>query len=153
MALLLPGSSLPEQMPSTLPVPLHSLSFRTLDLWWAAGSEDRQRCQLSTSPWSILEKPGISKWSNHHPCPEPWRTAWLCWAWCAAVGRVFCLCQPEGRWWRSFLCKAPIPTAKASPSSCNTVHGSYYPKCTENMPYQFFEDFEVLWLQTDPFST
>ena len=64
-------------MPSTLPVPLRSLSFRTLDLWWSAGSEDRQRCQLSTSPWSILGKPGTSKWSSHHPCQEPWWTAWL----------------------------------------------------------------------------
>ena len=27
------SSSLPEQIPSTLPVPLRSLSFRTLDLW------------------------------------------------------------------------------------------------------------------------
>ena len=90
-------------MPSTLPVPLCSLSFRTLDLCWAAGSEDHQRCQLSTSPWSILEKPGTSKWSNHHPCPEPWWTAWLSRAWCSAVGSVFCLCPPEGRWWRSFL--------------------------------------------------
>ena len=69
------SSSLPEQMPSTLPVPLHSLSFQTLDLWWAAGSEDHQRCHLSTSPRSILEKPGTSKWSSHHPCPEPWWTA------------------------------------------------------------------------------
>ena len=38
------SSSLLEQMPSMLPVPLRSLNFRTLDLWWAAGSEDRQRC-------------------------------------------------------------------------------------------------------------
>ena len=126
------SSSLPEQIPSTLPVPLRSLSFRTLDLWWAAGSEDRQRCQLSTSPWSILEKPGTSKWISLHPCPEPWWTAWLSRAWCAALGRIFCLCPPEGRWWRSFLCKAPIYPAKASPS-CNTEHGSYYPTCIENM--------------------
>ena len=84
------SSSLPEQMPSTLPVPLRLLSFRTLDLWWAAGSEDLQRCQLSTSLWSILEKPSTSKWSSHHPCPEPWWTAWLSRAWCAVVGRVFC---------------------------------------------------------------
>ena len=97
--------SLPEQMPSTLPVPLCSLSFRTLDLWCAAGSEDRQRCQLSTSLWSILKKPGTSKWSSHHPCPEPWLTAWLSRAWCAAVGRVFCLCPPESRWWRSFFAR------------------------------------------------
>ena len=69
------SSSLSEQMPSTLPVPLCSLSFWTLDLWWATRSEDRQRCQLSTSPWSILEKPGTSKLSSHHPCPEPWWTA------------------------------------------------------------------------------
>ena len=47
------SSSLPEQMPSMFPVPLRSLSFWTLDLWWAAGSEDQQRCQLSTSPWLI----------------------------------------------------------------------------------------------------
>ena len=119
------GSSLPEQMLSTLPVPFRSLSFRTLDLWWAAGSEDRQRCQLSTSPWSILEKPGTSKWSCHHPYPEPWWTAWLSRAWCAAVGSVFCLCPPDGRWWCSFLCKAPIPPAKASPSSCNESQGAY----------------------------
>ena len=79
------SSSLPEQMPSTFPVPFRSLGLRTLDLWWAAGSEDRQRCQLSTSPWSILEKPGTSKWSSHHPCPEPWWTARLSRAWCAAV--------------------------------------------------------------------
>ena len=131
------SSSLPEQMPSTLPVPLCSLCFRTLDLWWATRSADRQRCQLSTSPWSILEKPGTSKWSSHHPCL--WWTAW-----CAAARRVFCLCPPEGRWWRSFLCKATIPPAKANPSSCNAEHGLYYPTCTENM---------VLWLQTDPFST
>ena len=76
-------SSLPEQMPSTLPVPLRSLSFQTLDLWWAARSEDRQRCQLSTSPWSILEKPGTSKWSDYHPCPEPWLSR----AWCPPEGR------------------------------------------------------------------
>ena len=120
-------------MLSTLPVPLRSLSFRTLDVWWAAGSEDRQRCQLSTSPWSILEKPGTSKWSSHHPCPELWWTAWLSRTSCAAVGRAFCLCPPEGRWWRSFLCKAPIPPAKASPSSCNAEHGPYYPTCTENI--------------------
>ena len=74
------NSSLPEQMPFTLPVPLRSLSFRTLDLW----SEDRQRCQLSTSPWSIPEKPSSIKWRSHHPCPEPWWTAWLSRAWCAA---------------------------------------------------------------------
>ena len=79
-------------MPSTLPVPLRSLSFRTLDLRWAAGSENRQRWQLSTSAWSILEKPDTSNGSNTHPCPEPWWTAWLSRAWCAAVGRVFCLC-------------------------------------------------------------
>ena len=83
----LESSSLPGQMPFTLPVPLRSLRVRTLDLWWAAGSEDRQRCQISTSPWSILENPGTSKWSSHHPCPEPWWTAWLSRAWCAAVGR------------------------------------------------------------------
>ena len=112
-------------MPSTLSVSLRSLSFPTLDLWWAAGSED----QFSTSPWSIREKP---KWSSHHPCPEPCWTAWLSRAWCAAVGKVFCLCLPEGRWWRPFLCKAPIAPAKASPSSCNAEH-------------QFLEDFEVLW--------
>ena len=106
--------------------------------------EDRHRCQLSTSPWSILEKPGTSKWSSHHPCPEPWWTAWLSRAWCVVVGRVFCLCPPEGRWWRSFLCKAPIPPAKASPFSCNAEHRPYYPTYTEKM---------VLWLQTDPFST
>ena len=115
------SSSLPEQMPSTLPVPLRSLTFRTLDLWWVAGSEDRQRCQLSISPWSILENPGTSKWSSHHPCPEPWWTAWLSRVWCA---------RPEGRWWRSFLCKALIPPSKASPSSCNAEHG---PTCTDNM--------------------
>ena len=122
------SSSLPEQMPSTLPVPLRSLSFRTLDLWWAAGSENPQRYRPSTSPWSILENPGTSKWSSQHPCPEPWWTAWLSQAWYAAVGRVFCLCPPEGRWWRSFLCKAPIPPAKASSSSCNAEHVSYYPR-------------------------
>ena len=93
----------------------------------------QMRCQLSTSPRSILEKPGTSKWSSDHPCPEPWWTAWLSRAWCTAVERVFCLCPLEGRWWRSFLCKAPIPPANASPSSCNT----------EN---QFLEDFEVLRL-------
>uniref|UniRef100_A0A670JUY3 Ig-like domain-containing protein n=1 Tax=Podarcis muralis TaxID=64176 RepID=A0A670JUY3_PODMU len=27
----------------------------------ADGSEERQRCQLSTSPWSVLKKPGTSK--------------------------------------------------------------------------------------------
>ena len=118
-------SSLSEQMPSTLPVPLRSLSFRTLDLWWAAGSEDHQRSQLSISPKSILEKPGTSKWSSQHPCPEPWRTAWLSRAWCAALGRLFCLWPPEGRWWRSFLYKALIPPAKASPSLCNAEHGPY----------------------------
>ena len=134
------SSSLPEQMSSTL----RSLSFRTLDLWGAAESEDRQRCQLSTSPWSIQEKPGTSMWSSHHSCPEPWWTAWLSRAWCAAVGKVFCLCPPEGRWWRSFLCIAPIPPANASPTLCNAEHGPYYPTYTENM---------VLWLQTDPFST
>ena len=138
------SSSLPEQMTSTLPVSLRSLSFRTHDLWRAAESEDRQRCQLSSSPWLILEKPGIRKWSSHHPCPEPWWTAWLSRAWWAAVGRVFCLCPPVGCWWRFFLCKAPIPPVKASPSSCNAEHGPYYPTCTENM---------VVWLQTDPFST
>ena len=106
---------------STFPVPLRSLSFRTRDLWWATGSEDRQRCQLSTSPWTILEMPGTSKWRSHHSCPEPWWTAWLSRAWCAAVGRVFCLCPPEGRWWRSFLCKVLIPLGKASPSSCKAV--------------------------------
>ena len=89
-------------MPSTLLVPLRSLSFQTLDLW-TAGSEDHQRCQLSTSPWSILEKSGTSKWSSYHPCPEPWWTAWLSRAWCVVVGRVFSLCPPEGCWWRSFL--------------------------------------------------
>ena len=120
-------------MPSTFPVPIRSLSFRTLDIGWAAGSEDRQKCQLSTSPWSILEKPGTSKWSSHHPCPEHWWTAWVSRAWCAAGERVFCLSPPEGRWWRSFLCKAPVPPAKASPSSCNAEHGPYYPTCTENM--------------------
>ena len=61
------SSSLPVQMPLMLLVPLSSLSFRTLDLWWAARFEDHQRCQLSTSPWSILEKPGTRKWSSHHP--------------------------------------------------------------------------------------
>ena len=127
------SSSLPEQKHSTLSVPLSSLSFRTLDLWWAARSENRQRCQLSTSPWSILENPGTSKWSSHHPCPEPWWTAGLSRAWCAAVGRAFCLCPPEGRWWCSFLCKTAISPAKASPSSCNAEHGSYYPTYTENM--------------------
>ena len=101
------SSSLPDQMPSTLPVPLRSLSFWTLDLWWAAGNEDRQRCQLSTSPWSIQEKRCTSKWNSHHPYPERWGTAW-----CAAVGRVFCFCPPEGRWWRSFLCKAPNSSRK-----------------------------------------
>ena len=126
------SSSLPEQMPSTLPVPLCSVSFWTLDLW-AAISEDCQRCQLSTSPWSILEKPGTSQWSSHHLCPEPWWTAWLSQAWCAAVGRVFFLCPPEGCWWCSFLCKAPIPPAKASPPSCNAEHGPYYHSYTENM--------------------
>ena len=126
------SSSLPEQMLSTLPVPLRSLSFRTLDLW-AAGYEDHQRCQLSTSLLSILKKPGTSKWSSRHPCSEPWWTAWLSRAWCAAVGRVFCLCPPKGHWWRSFLCKAPIPPTKASPSSYNAEHGPYYPTCTENM--------------------
>ena len=60
------SSSLPEEMHSTIPVPLRSLSFWTLDLWWTARFEDCQRCQLSTSPRSILEKPGTSKWSSHH---------------------------------------------------------------------------------------
>ena len=40
-----------------------------------------------------------------HPCPYPWWTVWLIRAWCAAVGRAFCLFPPEDRWWRSFLCK------------------------------------------------
>ena len=119
------SSSLPEQMSSTLPVPLRSLSFWTLDLWWAAGSEDRQRCQLSTSPWSILEKPGTSKWSSHHPCPEPWWTAWLSQAWCAAAGREFCLCPPEGCWWRFFLCKAQFhqqrPVLRVTLSTVPTI--------------------------------
>ena len=70
------SSSLPEQMPSMLPVPLRTLSFQTLDLWWAARSEYCQRCKISTSSWSILEKPGTNKWSSHHPCPELWWTAW-----------------------------------------------------------------------------
>ena len=74
---------------------------------------------------SILENPGTSKWSSHYPCPEPWWTAWLSRAWCAAVGRVLCLCPPEGRWWRSFLCKAPILPAKSSPPSCIPEHGPY----------------------------
>ena len=127
------SSSQPEQMSSTLPVTHLSLTFRTLDLWWAAGSEDRQRCQLLTYSWSILEKPGTSKWRSHRPCPEPWWTTWLSRAWCAKVGTVFCLCPPEGRWWRSLLCKTPISPSKASPSSCNAEHGPYYPTCTENM--------------------
>ena len=62
--------------------------------------------------------------------------AWLSRAWCAAVGRVFCLCPPEGRWWRSFLCKAPIPPAKASPSSCNAENGPYYPTCTKKHDFK-----------------
>ena len=49
------------------------------------------------------------------------------------MGRVFCLCPPKGRWWRSFFCKAPIPPAKASPTSFNAEHGPRYPTCTENM--------------------
>ena len=32
-----------------------------------------------------------------------------------------------------FLCKAPIPPEKASPSLCNAEHGPDYPTCTENM--------------------
>ena len=127
------SSSLPEQIPSTLLVPLRSLRFWTQDLWWSVGSEDRQRCLLSSSPWSILEKPGTSKWNSHNPCLEPWWTTWLSRAWCTAMGRVFCLCPPEGLWRRSFLCKALNPPAKASPSSCNAEHGPYYPTCTENI--------------------
>ena len=68
------SSSQPEQKPSMLPVPLHSLSFQTQDLWWADGFEAHQRCQLSTSLWLILEKHGTSKWSSHHPCLELWQT-------------------------------------------------------------------------------
>ena len=49
----------------------------------------------------------------------------------------------EGRWC-SFLCKAPIPPAKASPSLCNAEYCPYYPTCRKN---------EVLWLPTDPFLT
>ena len=124
-------------MPSTLPVLLCSLNYRTPDLWWAAGSEDHQRCQILTSPWSIREKSGTSKWSSHHPCSEPLLTAWLSRAWCVVVGRVFCLSPPEGRWWRSFFCKASILSVKASPFSWNAEHGPYYPICSENM---------VLWL-------
>ena len=134
-------------MPSTLPVTLRSLSFRTVDLWWAAGPEDRQRCQLSTSPLSILEKPGTSKWNSQNPCPEPWWTVWLSWAWCAAMGRVFCLCPPEGRWWRSFLCMAPDANSSAASfdkliiqlswengcgaSSSRTTSSSSYPSILE----------------------
>ena len=94
------SSSIPEQIPSTPPVPFCSLSFRTLGLWWAARSEDCQICQFSTSPLSILEKPGTSKWSSHHSCPELWWTAWLSQAWCAAVGRV---CTTYFHIWTGFL--------------------------------------------------
>ena len=52
------SSSQPEQKPSMLPVPLHSLSFQIQDLWWADRFEDCQRCKLSTSLWLILEKHG-----------------------------------------------------------------------------------------------
>ena len=50
------SSSRPEQKLSTLPVPLRSLSFQTLHLWWAHRFEDRQRYQLSTSLQLILKK-------------------------------------------------------------------------------------------------
>ena len=103
--------------------------------------------KIGCASWRSCCSPGF--WKQLACCwkvlfPESWWTAWLSQAWCAAVGRVFCLCPPEGCWWYSFLCEALISPTKASPSSCNAEHGPYYPTCTENM---------VLWLQTDPFST
>lgn len=69
------GSSLrTEHISSNLPVPLLSLSFESLNIWYANGIEDTQRRRLSTSSCSILENQGTSKWSRYHRCPQLWLT-------------------------------------------------------------------------------
>ena len=128
-----------SSLPSTLPFPLRSMGFRTLDLWWATGSKDRQWCQLSTSTWSILKNPVTSKWSSHHPCPS---------LMCSGGKNILSL-STRGLLKTFLFCKAPIHPPKASPSLCDAEHGPYYPTSTENMgtwwllSQQKVHDFQV----------
>ena len=61
------SSSLPEQMPSMLPVPLRSLSFWTLDIWWAAGSSQMPAFNCSmvnpgkTGHKQVKQSPSLSR--------------------------------------------------------------------------------------------
>lgn len=109
-------------------VSLRSLSFQNLDLWWADGVEDRQSCQLSSSPRVTLENRGAGKGSSRHPWP--WWTVWSSRTWCAAAGRVSCLCPPEGYLW----CSLHGTNSSRTDQSLFVKHWACpsHPTCTES---------------------
>ena len=79
------------------------------------------------------KKPSTSKWSSHHPYPEPWWTAWLSRVWCAAAGRVFCPLSTRGSLMAFLSLQGTNSSCKASSFSFNAKHSPYYRTCTENI--------------------